>query len=412
MKFNPDMTQRKVLSELLDRYENSKTYKKENRVHQTFSIPPDRIMREYDSDFTDVEKVHLFEAELDELAKQQFIRLERKGTVIKRILLNPESIGACYQILGRKDKNTWIQEQILFYESYMGKFPVLTGFCTEQIRLLSSGRRPEYEPEEAGELLSLCSFILGNQQELLERELSIVRFGDSKLFEKKFRSRVCRILEKYGDYEELLDGVDDKREKEQVLLGEYGISSNPSYLYMKGAATLTFRGLPPVELSLNTPVAYSSESLERLERIDIHDSRVMTIENLTSFNRMKEKDYFYLFLSGYHNTAKQRLLIHIAEQNRGIRWFHFGDFDPDGFLIIEHLKKKTGIPFQPIHMSLEEMGKYRKYGKPMEENDRTKAGTLLEKGKYPEEMRFMLEENCKIEQEIVSWTLESERKKK
>lgn len=409
MKFNADKTQREVLSALLDKYENSKTYKGKNQVRQTFSITPDSIMQEYDSDFADVEKIHLFEAELEELAQEQLIRLERNGTVIRKILLNPESIPICYEILGREDKNARIREQILFYESYMGKTPVLSGFCEEQIRLLVSGRKPKYPPEAAMELLPLCLFILENKQELLERELSIVRFGNSKLFEKKFRTRVCRIIQKYGDYAELLEGVDDEREKEQIILGEHNIYSNPSYVYIKGEATLTFRGLPPVELSLDTPVAYSSESLHRLEQIDIHGSQVMTIENLTSFNRMKEKDYFYLFLSGYHSTAKQRLLTCIAEQNRGIGWFHFGDFDPDGFLIIEHLKKKTGINFRPIHMGRGELEKYRKYGRPMEENDRKKAESLLEKGMYPEEMAFMLEQDCKIEQEIVSWMLESER---
>lgn len=409
MKFNANQNQKEVLSALLDKYENSKTYKGENQVHQTFSIAPDIIMQEYHSDFADVEKIRLFEAELSELAEEQLVRLELKGTVIRKIFLISESIPVCYEILGRKDKNARIREQILFYKSYSGKTPVLTRFCKEQIELLKSGRKPEYLLEEAKELLPLCFYILENKQELLERELSIVRFGNSKLFEKKFRTRVCRILQKYGDYAELLEGVDDKREKEQIILGEHSIYSNPSYLYIKGEAMLTFRGLPPVELSLDTPVAYSSESLQSLERIDIHGSQVMTIENLTSFNRMKEKDYFYLFLSGYHNTAKQHLLMRIAEQNREIRWFHFGDFDPDGFLIIEHLKKKTGIDFRPIHMGYDELGKYKKYGRPMEENDRKKARTLLEKGMYPEEMTFMLEQDCKIEQEIVSWMLESEK---
>lgn len=409
MKFKADRTQREVLSALVDKYENSKTYRGENRVQQTFSIGPDAVMREYASDFADVEQIHLFEEELAALEEKQLIRLERRGTVIQRIVLKVESVSACYEILGRKDKNEQIREQIVFYESYRDSSPVLNRFCAEQIRLLEAGRKPEYPLSEAEKLLPLCLFILENEQELLERELSIVRFGDSKLFEKKFRARVCRLLQKYGDYEELLDGIDDKREREQIILGEYGIVSNPSYLYMKGEATLIFRGLPPVELSQDIPVAYSSESLERLERIDIHNSRVMTIENLTSFNRMKEDGWFYLFLSGYHNTAKQRLLMRIAEQNRGIRWFHFGDFDPDGFLIIEHLKKKTGIDFRPIHMGLDELRLYQKYGRPMEENDRKKAKKLLEMGMYPEEMRFMLEENCKIEQEIVSWMLESRK---
>lgn len=189
MKFDADKTQREVLSALLNKYENSKTYKGENQVHQTFSITPDIIMQEYDSDFADVEKIHLFEAELNEMAREQLIRLEQKGTVIQKIFLNSESIPVCYEILGRKDKNAQIREQILLYEDYKGKSPVLNRFCTEQISRLESGRKPEYSPEEAMELLPLCLFILENKLELLERELSIVRFGNSKLFEEKFRTR-------------------------------------------------------------------------------------------------------------------------------------------------------------------------------------------------------------------------------
>ena len=408
MKFNASPNQKKVLSSLLDKYENSKTYKGENQVHQTFSITPDIIMKEYNSDSADVEKIHMFEGEMDELEREQFVQLEIKGTVIYKIFLRQESIPGCYAILGRKDKKSLIRDEILFYESYIGKSSVLDGFCKEQISLLEAGRKPEYSREDAKEVLCLCLFILENDQELLERELSIVQLGSSKLFEKKYRTRVCRVLQKYGDYTGLLEGIDDKREKEQIILGEHNIYSNPSYLYIKGDATLTFRDMPPVELSLDTPVAYSSESLQNLERIEIHNSQVMTIENLTSFNRMKEKGYFYLFLSGYHNTAKQRLLIRIAQQNKGIQWFHFGDFDPDGFLIIEHLKAKTGIAFSPIHMGRSELEQYSKYGRGMEENDRKKARSLIEKGMYTEEMSFMLEQDCKIEQEIVSWMLERE----
>ncbi len=405
MKFNADKTQREVLSGLLDKYENSKTYRGENQKQQNLSIPPKQILKEYDSDFADVEEVHLFEEKLDELVKEQLIQLRKKGEVIQKILLNPDHILTCYEILGREDKKAQIKRQISFYESYMGEATVLNRFCTEQISLLEQGRKPEYSLEDAKELLPLCLFILQNEQDLLERELSIVRFGDSKMFEKTFRTRVCHILQKYGDYTDLLDEIDEKREMEHIILGEHHIYSNPSYLYIKGAATLKFRDLPPMEISMDTPVAYCSESLRRLEYIEIHCSQVMTIENLTSFNRMKEKNYFYLFLSGYHNTAKQRLLVHIAQQNEGMRWFHFGDFDPDGFLIIEHLKKKTGIDFQPIHIGCDELVKYRKYGRPMQANDKKKAETLMKKGMYMKEMTFMLEQNCKIEQEIVSWIL-------
>lgn len=62
-------------------------------------------------------------------------------------------------------------------------------------------------------------------------------------------------------------------------------------------------------------------------------------------------------------------------------------------------------------MQLAELIPDRKYGRHLEKNDRKKALTLLEKGMYPEEMTFMLEQDCKIEQEIVSWMLENERNK-
>lgn len=230
-----------------------------------------------------------------------------------------------------------------------------------------------------------------------------MQFSNSKVFEQKYRTRLCQILQQYGDYGDLLDGVDDKRERGQIILAEHNIYSNPSYLYVKGAATLRFSNLPAIELSLETPMAFSSNSLNNLEQIDIRAPRVMTIENLTSFNRMQEQGYFYLFLSGYHNTAKQRFLMQIAKQNKGLQWFHFGDIDPDGFLIIEHLRNKIGIDFKPIYMGCEELERYADYAKPLEANDIIKARNMLQKGIYQQEMEYMLSHNCKLEQEIVSW---------
>lgn len=403
MKFNMTAMQRKALEGLLDKYENSKTYKGENLVQQSFAITPTILMPEYDSDFVGVDKLRNFEAELEELASQGLVSLEKRGIVIRKIVLNMSAIPRFYAILGRKDKNALIKEQLDFYGSYLEQAPLVANFCAEQIRLLQSGKKTKYSQAEAKDLLALCLLVLHNQQELLERELSIVQFSNSKVFEQKYRTRLCQILQQYGDYGDLLDGVDDKREREQIILAEHNIYSNPSYLYVKGAATLRFSNLPAIELSLETPMAFSSNSLKNLEQIDIRAPRVMTIENLTSFNRMQEQEYFYLFLSGYHNTAKQHLLTQIAKQNNGLQWFHFGDIDPDGFLIIEHLRNKTGIDFKPIYMGCAELERYAPYSKQLEDNDITKANNMLQKGLYQEEMEYMLSHNCKLEQEILSW---------
>lgn len=47
-------------------------------------------------------------------------------------------------------------------------------------------------------------------------------------------------------------------------------------------------------------------------------------------------------MSGYHNTLKQYVIKKIAAENPKLKLFHFGDLDPDGFYILEHLKSGTG----------------------------------------------------------------------
>ena len=129
----------------------------------------------------------------------------------------------------------------------------------------------------------------------------------------------------------------------------------------------------------------------------------MTIENLTSFNRIKESETFFIFLSGYHNSIKQFFLEKIYQQNANKAYYHFGDIDPDGFFILENLQKKTHIDFKPYKMGIEELEKYSDFSKILEENDITKANSLIEKGRFVELMNYMLKKNIKLEQEIISW---------
>lgn len=54
-------------------------------------------------------------------------------------------------------------------------------------------------------------------------------------------------------------------------------------------------------------------------------------------------------------------------------------------------------------MGIEELEKYFDFTKTLEENDITKANSLIEKGKFVEIMNYMLEKNIKLEQEIIIW---------
>lgn len=393
----------------MDQYENSKTYQGENKVTQSFYALPEKVFKEYCSDYADMNLVRDFENQMKDLENSGLISVRRNKGVIEKLAANPERWQDYYKILQRQDKRTMQRLQIELYKQYMGEELLLDLFCQEQIDRILGNKKAVYDVETAKGILKLCRYILRNQEDILERELSVAVLGDSKKWEKQFQSKVCRILKKYGDYDTLLLGVsdgtdkEDKREMERILLAEHHIYSNPAYVYFKGNADILFENGQKMCVNPYMPMAFSAETLNQVKTLQILDQGVMTIENLTSFNRMQEKNTFLIFLSGYHNSVKQQFIRKIYDENPGLTWQHFGDIDPDGFYIIENLRRGTGIDFNPIYMDMEVLKKYKNYTKSLTDNDIRKATALIQNEMYHDIMEYMLDTGKKLEQEIVSW---------
>lgn len=393
----------------MDQYENSKTYQGENKVTQSFYALPEKVFKEYCSDYADMNLVRDFENQMKDLENSGLISVRRNKGVIEKLAASPERWQDYYKILQRQDKRTMQRLQIELYKQYMGEELLLDLFCQEQIDRILGNKKAAYNVETAKGILKLCRYILRNQEDILERELSVAVLGDSKKWEKQFRSKVCRILKKYGDYDTLLLGVsdgtdkEDKREMERILLAEHHIYSNPAYVYFKGKADILFENGQKMCVNPYMPMAFSAETLNQVKTLQILDQGVMTIENLTSFNRMQEKNTFLIFLSGYHNSVKQQFIRKIYDENPGLTWQHFGDIDPDGFYIIENLRRGTGIDFNPIYMDMEVLKKYKNYTKSLTDNDIRKATALIQNEMYHDIMEYMLDTGKKLEQEIVSW---------
>ncbi len=395
--------QEKVLQLLLDQYEKSKTYTGDNVKKQTFSVSPGKIYGKYFDSFADLGEIADFERDMQELAEQALIKLTFQDGEIRRIAAVEEKIPEYYRILGREEKKELLVRERKLYEGYVGKHPTLDQFCRQQLARLERGNKAEYPLKRAEELLKLAARILENREEILERELSISLFGDSKAFEKSYRTAVCSILEKNGNYGEKLYGITNAREKELIILGEHNIHANPSYIYLRGHGEFVLGNGTLLQVTPDFPVALSAQAAEGMKEARLLCKTAMTVENLTTFHRMQSEEVFYIYLSGYHNTLKQYVIKRLAAENPMLKWYHFGDLDPDGFFILEHLKRGTGIAFEAFHMGVEDLMKYKAFGKSLEENDRKKADTLMERGLYRKELSYMLQENKKLEQEIISW---------
>lgn len=404
--------QKQILQKLLAKYESSKTYKGENSVSQTFSIKPSYVFKEYEKDSADINEIRDFEKQCSLLESEEIVQLARKYDRISKItaVSTDENWNKIRAILGVKDKKTRLNEEISFYsESFedSASHKIVKDFCKSQIERLESGKEAEFRHEDAVNIIALLNFILENKNEILERELSISVLSNSKTWEEKYKSRVLKILRKSGCFDSLTENFADEKEKNKIILEECGVFSNPSYVYFKGNGAIIFENGKNIKIYSDIPIAISSASICKIKSFEISDSKIMTVENLTAFNRIKDSDTFFIFLSGYHNSAKQAFLKKIFCQNSGKAYYHFGDIDPDGFFILENLRAKTNIDFSPYKMGISELKKYSGFAKPLEKNDLTKAATLIEKGLYKEVLDYMISHNQKLEQEIICHKEES-----
>ncbi|MBR1391610.1 MAG: DUF2399 domain-containing protein [Lachnospiraceae bacterium] len=393
--------QRRILESILDQYENSKTYSGENKVDQTFKVRVSKVWPEYLDDFTDVLEIEEFERQVTALAEQGLItiRCNDRDEMVS-FAAKADQMDDYYKLLNRQEKKILLDEEIRMYQEFSRDHTALGAFCRRQVELMSSGKRAQYQMDRARNYLALLQAIIHNQEELYERELSIQVLGDSKLFEQSYRKVVCKLLRNYGEYEDILQGEDEERYIERFILEQHHIYANPNYVYFKGSASIYLQNGEVMEIKDSLPIALSSAFLDQVISIHPISKRIITIENLTTFHRYQNADSFCIYLGGYHSFRKTQYLkkIDAADEKN---WLHFGDIDPDGYMILRNLRRTTGLDFQAYCMDADTLMKYRNYTKKLETQDITKANTLLGEGFYPEIMNMMLEENMKLEQEIV-----------
>lgn len=311
MSLKLSKSQSDVLNQLLDKYENSATYKGKNVRKQSFSIEPKSVFPAYNGDYTDKDEVDDFDREMKVLRDFQYIGLdyENNTPVIRKIKLNLAVIDEIYLLLHREDITVRRSRETEVYAQYFGIHQTLDTFCNAQIERLQNYKNAEYKLDDAKNILKLLKYLLTNDKDIVLRELSIAVLSDTKKFEKSYKTRICNILEKYGQLELDLSAFDDEKdekEKEKAILEEYQVFSNPSYVFFKGNVEIYYRDGHVLTVTPHNPVAILSETIEKIQMVKIHSKRIITVENLTSYNRVEDSASTFIFLSGYHNTAKQR----------------------------------------------------------------------------------------------------------
>ena len=404
-----DSWQKYLIGKMIDAYERTGTYRGEAKCNQNIRIPVTDIFPAYEQDSVNLQELQAFEASMRKLEQLTPIRIQYKDKRIKdefcafRIAAAAVE-PALYELAGRKPRRELHAGQVDLYERYQRKDSVLDAYVRDQEALLHADKNAWFEPDVAENVMQTVDAIVNNRGNILCRELSISLFGDTKYIEKHgVLSKALRVLKQYGSFDFAETDFNSKKEYEEAILAEYEVYENPAYINFNGDGELVFRNGARLELKAGTPIAVRSDCLSDIVTIRVQADAILTIENLTSYNRL-QTDAFQLYLAGYHNHARQKFLMQIHSQNPDVRrWLHFGDLDPDGFCILENLRNKTGIDFKAFRMDLTYLEKYHAFTKKLNANDRKKAENLIQAGKYREILLYMLDHDEKLEQEIISW---------
>ena len=383
--------EKEILECLIDKYERSKSFTGDNRIGQNFSVKLVKLFPKY-CDEAEYDLFCSLNETVSDMERKGYITYKRKKNgIIDAVTLNVKFLDDIYRYISRTPKSQINEQLISLLDTYSGKNELLMRFCEVQKIRLSQNKKAEYfdgNITEYEKILKALATIFDVSEETYIRDHSIKVFGDSKTFES-IKSKVKRLLFQYGDFPE-----------EDTILEDLNIIKNPGHVYIKGSAVIVIKGQRLDLSGLNGDIAVSSVLLPEISSINVTGKRVMTIENLTTFNAFHESDTFAVYLGGYHNSHRRNFIKKIYRDNPDAEYYHFGDIDAGGFYILLHLRDKTDIHFMPYKMGISELQQFKPYTKTLTDND-FKRLSALQNSEFSDTVNYMIENNCKLEQEAL-----------
>jgi len=382
--------QKKILNNLVDKFERSKSFLGENAVTQSFSIKPEQLFSGY-SDDANLSIYQTVNREADELASKGFVTVKKKRNgVISTVVLCVDKLDEIYSFLKRtprKDANQRLNDLIT---AYLGNNELLDRYCRDQLQRLSENKTVKGSENiiTFETVLKTLANIFSVEQEMYQRDFSIRFLGDSKALEK-VSGKVKTILMEYGEFDDI-----------ETVFEDLNIVKNPGHVYFKGAGKLEVNGQIIDFSKLPGDMGLSSRLLDSIDSVCVLGKKVITIENLTTFHSFSDDEAFVIYLGGYHNTIRRRFITRVYEQNPNVEYYHFGDMDAGGFHILLHLKRKTGIPFVPFKMDIETLNGNKPFWKSLTANDCRRLEKIKDT-EFSGVVQFMLDNGCKMEQEAL-----------
>lgn len=227
-------------------------------------------------------------------------------------------------------------------------------------------------------------------------ELGARLFHDSKyLKNNSILTWTCRFLrQKNTLHEEMSD---------KEVLEKFGLTPNPtaSTVIVYGAFLYKYSNTPMTWIrdlwAQGQSAILSCDNLTGSTELRINRS-VLTIENETVFNKMKQQnhDLALIYTAGFPGKAVRKFIEMLPDE---VELFHWGDSDPEGYEIAAILNSIH--PLKLFCCSAEELARQKKHCIHLSPAKRKRAEHLLKATSFPfsKELEWILQNNLWLEQE-------------
>lgn len=388
-----------IIRSLLDKYENSQLSKGGTLTKKRIMIKmTGKLFANYWSNDSYLyrEKIN---REIEDLVSRKLIFAEYDNDLPFLLVLNLSSLDEAFSFVNRIPQKTVNNNIKKFIEESLIKTSnnnTLINFCESMIIRINAYESTAAYFDNLDDLKTVVKIVDGiflQEEDILLRNFSKRTLGDSKLLEK-YRYRILRLFNDFSGktYESFYD-----------LCSEYNIYKNTTYAFLKNGLVFKINDQIIDLDKLKTEISLSDHSVDDMEILSLSRTTVITVENLTTFNYL-DMDALIIYLGGFHNSIKRNLILKIHHFIPTLNWYHFGDIDVNGFVILEDLKDKTGIDIKPLFMDINQLEKYKNQCQKLTENDIKRLRLMLEEKKYEKYhsvITFMLKENIKLEQESI-----------
>ena len=430
LSFTPSDDVAVLLNALLDIYERRRPHscaRSPSSLMETKEpyFYPNEGVRSIKVDLDDVELPNYF-SQIDptprEIANEQLHTLEQKGWLhliwqpgesghlLEGIAVHPDCASHLFKFLERMSLNQKRAQlaDLIFGENFRFRGDWRERAIRHILTQLKQGKSPApfslADQQFNEDLLMALAAIESTTVETPYRVFSVRLFNNSKRFEELKGALVRLARLGHSEWREL---------SPQDVLHELNLVPNPDYLYLSGPWHLVDDLGQMISLGEFSPsVGIPATQVARLQRVTVHASEVICVENPTSFhelNRGKPPSIATICLWGNPSPACRYLLGYLAENlPENIPLQVWSDLDYGGFNILAMLRKHVNPRFQPYMMDIETLEKHSLWASPLTQRDQRNLKRLSLNPALTDVklvIMHLLQRNLKLEQEAISFLL-------